>query len=671
MKRKYQSILMIITLASISILQTITFNTVNASNSIEILDYYWGRAGEELAVMPGDRNAKLTIVIQNNEDTTICGLKAAIFEKGKGISYPFRDKNGRTTISSYYEGYLRVGETRTIEFDVSVIPEAKPGYYDVNVYFEYMDCEDPDYPVLSSWTSITLRVWDYPEIRVVDSGWVTQEGSPTYAGPGDYAKILKLTLYVPRYYSVSNVKAVLHLSEYFTNLTGGGIVEEFYTGQVLGGQVFTLRFGLNVAENTPTGTHTLKLSLRYYNRWLTEVEQEIQAPLKISGFGDLDIDLQGMLISAGSLKSAEIIIKNKGTAPLYSIKSRVIAEGGLIILSEITKEVDILSPGESIVFKPLVFAPPTLPEGSYALTLTVSYLESSGIPKTETRGIGVYVRRTPEVGLTSYVEGGPLTASRTSRVNIVLKNLYDSTVTEVKVVISLRGLPIVISSGEQNAYFPEVKPGGEVRIPLELLVSPRAEETVYEGSLSVSYRDPYGQPRTDSLSVPFIVKGLIKLSFRQLQLGSSKVYPGSNVDVLGEILNSGTVTARMTNVKLVLEDPLIPTLYSVYYIGDVSPYSTSTFTLSFRVSDDAMPGTYRLKIVAEAENTYGDKIETQGFLDVNIGEKPLVSSESLKSSEQSFSLTTQQLSFIIIVLAMIIIIFGYLTIRRRKKIEIT
>ena len=670
MEMKYQSILMIIILASISILQPIAFNTVNASKGIEILDYYWGRVGEEWAVMPGDRNAKLTIVIQNNEDTTICGLKATIFEKGKGIPHPFRDKNGGTTISSYYEGYIRVGEARSIEFDVSIIPEAKPGYYDVNVYFEYMDCEDPDYPVLSTWTTITLRVWGYPEIRVVDSGWATQEGLPTYAGPGDYAKILKLTLYVPRYYSLSNVKAVLHLSEYFTNLTRGGIVEEFYTGQVLGGQVFTLRFSLNVAENTPTGTHILKLSLRYYDRWLTEVEQEIQVPVKISGFGDLDIDLQGMLISAGSLKNAEIIIKNKGTAPLYSIKSRVTAEGGLIILSDMTKEVDILSPGESIIFKPLVFAPPTLPEGSYALTLTVSYLESSGIPKTETRGIGVYVRRTPEVGLTSYVEGEPLTASRTSRVNIVLKNLYDSPVTEVKAVISLRGLPIVIFSGEQNAYFPEVKPGEEVRIPLELLVSPRAEETVYEGSLTVSYRDPYGQPRVDSLSVPFIVKGLIKLSFRQLQLASSKVYPGSNVDVLGEILNSGTVTARLTNVKLILEDPLIPTPYSTYYIGDVSPYSTSSFTLSFRVSHDAKPGTYRLKIVAEAENTYGDRIEAQGFLDINIGEKPLEIPEQSKSSQQALSLTAQQLFLIIIVLTVVIIILGYLAIRRRKKIEI-
>ena len=670
MKMNNQSIFIIILIVIMSILQAISFETVNASRSIEILDYYWGKAGEEYAVIPGDKNVKLTLVIQNNEDTTICGLEAKIFEKDRSIPYPFRDKDGRNIISSYYDGHIRVGEARSIEFDVSINPEAQPGYYDVNVYFTYMDCEDPDYPVLSTWTSITLRVWDYPEISVVDSRWVTQDDSPTYAGPGDYAKFLKLTLHVPRYYSASNIKAILHLSEYFTNLTRGSIVEEFYTGQVLGGQVFTLRFGLNVAENTPTGVHTLRLSLKYYDRWLTEVEQEIQVPVKISGFGDLDIDLQGMLISAGSLTNAEITIKNKGTAPIYSIKSRVLAEGGLIILSEITKEVEILNPGESIMFKPLVFAPPTLPEGSYALTLTVNYLESSGIPKTETRGIGVYVRRTPEIGLTSYVEGEPLTTSRTSIVNIVLKNLYEGPVTEVKMALSLRGLPIIISSGDQNAYFPEIKPGEEVRIPLELLVSPKAEETVYEGSLTVSYRDPYGQPRADSLSLPLVVKGLIELSFRQLQPGSSKIYPGQIVDILGEVLNSGTITARLTDVKLVLEDPLIPTQYSLYYIGDVSPYSTSSFTLSFRVSDDAKPGKYRLKIVAKAENTYGDKIETWGVLEVNVEEKPLESSTSIKPSEQLFGLSIQQLFFIIIILAVTIVILGYMVVRRRKKIEI-
>lgn len=649
----------------------ILLDTISADGSgIEVLDYYWGRAGEEWAVVPGDRNAKLTVVIQNREDTTICGLKAVIYDVSKGAAYPFRNKDGGNAISSYYEGYVKVGEARSMEFDVSVAPEAKPGYYDVNLYFTYIDCEDPDYPELSTRTKIKLKVWGYPEIEVIDSRWLTQDNSPTYASPGDHAKFLTLTFYVPRYYMVSNVKALLHLPKYFTNLTGGSSTEEFYQGQVLGGQVFTMKFGLNVGRDTPVGLHTLRLTLKYYDRWLSEVEQEIQVPVKVSGFGDLDIDLKGMLISAGSSTNAEIIIKNEGAAPLYSIKSRIVAEGGLIILSEITKEVDILYPGESIVFKPLVFAPPTLPEGSYTLTLTVNYLESSGSQKTETRGIGVYVRRAPEVGLTSYIEGEALTTSKISKVNIVLKNLYNAPITEVKTVISLTGLPIILYSGEQNAYFEEIKPGQQVEIPVELLVSPRAEETVYEGSLTVSYRDPYGQPRAEILSLPFIVRGLIKLSFKQLQLGTSTVYPGAVVDVLGEVLNGGAVTARLTNVKLVLEGPLTPTQYSTYYIGDVSPYSTSSFTLSFRVSDDAKPGRYLLKVIVKAENTYGDEFEDSEELEVNVVEKPPESSTSSGSTTQLFGLKIQQLLPIIIIMAVSIVLLGYLAIRRKKKIEI-
>lgn len=671
MKMKNKSFLMVLLIISITVMQVTVFDTVKASKGIEVLEYYWGKAGEEWAVMPGDNGAKLTLVIKNDEDTTICGLKAMIFEKDESIPYPFRDKDGKTTILGYYEGYMRVGEVRSIEFEVSVLPEARPGYHDVNVYFTYMNCEDPDYPQISTWTSIKLRVWDYPEIKVLDSNWVAQDGSPTYAGPGDYAKFLTLTLYVPRYYSASNIKAILYLSKYFTNLTGGGMVEGFYAGQVQGGHVFSLRFGLNIAEDASIGVHFLKLYLRYYNRWLNEVEQELQVPVKVSGFGDIDIDLQGMLVSAGSLKNAEIVIKNKGSAPVYSIKSRVASEGGLIILSDIMKEVDILDPGQSVTFKPLIFAPPTLPEGSYALTLTVNYLDSSGTRRSEMRGIGVYVRRTPEVGLTSYVEGEPLTVSRTTKVNIVLKNLYDGPVTEVKALISLKSIPIVVAAGEQNTYFPEIKPGEEVRIPIELLVSPKADETVYEGSIIISYRDPYGQPRTDSLSLPFIVKRSIKLSFRQLELGVSKAHPGALVDVLGEVLNSGTTTARLTNVKLVLEEPLIPTRYSAYYIGDVPPYSTSSFTLSFRVLDDAAPGTYQVKIVIEAENTYGDKVEAFKFIDVNVGEKLPESSTSSKPSEQSFRLTILQLLSIIVALSTIILLLVYVASRRKKKIEIT
>lgn len=646
--------------------------SVNADqNSIEILDYYWGYGGEEWAAMPGDKDVKLTLIIQNREDTMICGLKAVIYDDGTGKLFPFRNKDGGLHISSYYDGYIRVGEARSIEFDITIIPEAKPGYYDVPIYFEYLDCEDPDYPLLSTLSKIKLKVWDYPEIKILNSKWVEQDGSPTYAGPGSYTKFLTLTFYVPRYYSVSNVRAVLHLSSYFTNLTGGRVIEEFYPERVVGGQVFIMRFGMNVKEDTLIGVHMLKLSLKYYDRWLNEVEQEIAVPVKVSGLGDLDIQLQGMLIPAGSSKNAEIILENKGTAPIYSISSRVVAEAGLIILSEITKDVDMLMPGESVILRPLIFAPPTLPEGSYMLTLTVNYIESSGVKKTETRGIGVYVRSSPEVGLTAYIRGEPLTASRTSRVKIVLKNLYDAPVTEVKTLLSLKGLPIVITGGEQNAYFSKIESGKEVEIPVELLVSPRAEETVYEGSLTVSYRDPSGQPRADTLSIPFIIKGLIKLTFRQLQIGSSTVYPGSTVDILGEILNSGTITARLSEVRLVLEDPLIPSDYSTYYIGDISPYSTSSFTLSFKVSGDANPGTYKFKIVAECENTYGDKIEVSNVLEVTVSEKPLEKPSSPQQNQSTFYLTNQQLLIITVFIVVLVALVFYVLSKRRKKVEIT
>lgn len=646
-----------------------TIGSVNADGSgIEILDYYWGQAGEEWAAIPGDRNVKLTMVIQNKEDTTICGLRAKITGIDSWSPFPFRGKDGGQSIASYYPGSMRVGEAGSIEFDVSIVPDAEPGEYQVYVYFEYLNCEDPDYPTLSSRSTVSLKVWRLPEIKVLDTRWVDQDGSPTQVGPGSYAKFLQVTLYVPRFYSISNVKAVLHLSKYFTNLTGGSLVEEFSHERAVGGQPLAIRFGLNVREDAPIGVHRLKLSLRYYDRWLSEVEQEIDVPVKVSGVGELDIGYQGVLMSAGSSKVAEVTLRNEGTAPIYSVKSRIVAEMGLIVLAETTKEVDVLLPGESTVLRPLVFAPPTLAEGSYTLTLTVTYVDSSGVKRTETRGIGVYVRPHPEMGLTAYVLGDQLTASRTAKVRIVLKNLYDSKVTEVRTLLSFRGVPIVAAEGDQTAYFPEIRPGESVEIPVDLLVSPRAEETVYEGSMTVYYRDPLGQPRTTTLSIPLVVKGLIELSFKEVQVGPSTAYPGSTVDVLGEILNRGTATARLTTVKLILEDPMIPTQYSSYYIGDVSPYSTSSFTLSFRVSDDAKPGTYRVKIVAEAENTFGDKIESSSVIELQVAERPMFESRPPAGSQQT-SPSAAQLTLASVAIAAISAAIIYLGARRRRKSE--
>ncbi|MEM4467386.1 MAG: hypothetical protein QW655_04305 [Nitrososphaerota archaeon] len=656
-----------------SLLLPTYITTIHADGSgIEILDYYWGRLGERWAVVPGDIDAKLTLVILNKEDTTICGLKAYIYEVGKDVPYPFYDKHGERVIKSYYEGYIRVGEARSIEFDVSVVPEASPGTYDVNVYFEYMDCEDPDYPILSHRTRLKLKVWDLPRIDIIDSKWTEQDGSPTYAGPGDNAKFLTLTFYVPRYYAVLNPKATLYLSEYFMNLTGGNVVEEFLSGQIQGGGTFTIRFGLNISPNTPTGTHTLKLVLTYYDKWFSQIRQEINVPVKITGRGEIDIDLRGFVMNAGSTQLLDIVIKNKGSAPIYDIKARAISEGGVIVISEITKDVDVLYPRESFTFRPVVFAPPTIPESSYSTTITVSYIDSSGVKRSETRGVGIYVRSPPAMSLTTYVKGEELVASKKSRITVVLKNLYDSSITDVKTLITLKGLPITIIEGEQTSYFPELKANGEAPINLVLLVSPRAEESVYEGTLTVTYRDPYGQIKTETLSVPLVIKGLLRISFKQVQIGASTVYPGSIVDVLGEILNAGTITARLTDVRLELQEPFFETQFSRYYIGDISPYSTSSFTLSFGISENAKPGRYMITLVAECENTFGEKVEVKQPIVVEVVEKPVQTSITSGGSQKlllSFSdmLILTTISLVAIVLVVVLIRRS----RRRKKIEAT
>lgn len=658
---------LVVMLISVALLATVLAITPVHADQVEIMEYYWGEPGERWAAMPGDRDAKLIVVVQNMEDTTICGLVATLSQREPGTPFPFRDRDGKPFITSYYVGSIPTGSSETLEFDVSIDPDAEPGFYKATLHLRYVDCEDPDYPEMSTTQTIDLKVWDEPEIKVVDSSWVEADGSPTHAGPGDHAKFLSLTFHVPRYYMASNVKAVLHLNRYFTNLTGGDVVEEFYAGEARGGQTFTLRFGLNVAEDAPTGVHTLKATLIYYDRWLTEKTQEIEVPVKVTGSGDLEISYQGLSIPAGSTKPLPILIKNTGTAPIYRLEAHLTAAGGLVIVSGDSETMEVLMPGESMEFEPMIMAPPTASEGAYSLSLKVEYADSAGNKEVETREIGVYVRSAPEIGLTASLEGGPLTASRTNKVAILVKNLYDGPVTEVKTLLTLKGLPMVVAGGEPNAYFPRIEPGEAGKMELEILVSPQAEETVYEAELAVTYRDPMGQPRTDSLPVPMIVQGALRLEFREIQVASTSLYPGATVDIIGELLNGGTVTARLTEVTLALSPPFSETPDSTYYIGDITAYSTASFTLSFRIDEDAEPGRYPLKMVAVCENSYGDRITVEKTIEVEVGEKPLPQSIEAASSEP-FPISNLLLPIGVLVIIIVAVAVIYAA-RRRKRVE--
>lgn len=644
------------------------FMPVKADDVVEVVDYYWGEDGVKWAAMPGDVDVKLTIVLQNMEDTTVCGLRATIASRGDEKPFPFRDKDGNPFITSYLDGSIPVGASKALEFEVSIDPDAEPGFYEVNLHLSYLDCEDPDYPKTSTLHTLTLKVWEEPDIDVVNSEWVELDGSQTYAGPGDTAKLLSLTFHVPRYYTASDIQVVLHLNEYFENLTGGNIVREFYRGEVPEGGSFTLQFPLNIAEDAPIGTHTLEATLTYYDRWLVKRVQVVEVPVRVSGSGDVEVRYEGVSMPAGASRRVEILVENVGTAPIYSVEAELSASTGLMVVSGSSEKWDALAPGESASFKPLVMAPPTTKEGTYILSLRLEYKDSAGREKSESKEISVYVRPAPEVGLTAMLSGGPLTASESNEVKLVLRNLYDGPVSEVKTLLSLKGLPMAIVGGEPNAYFPEIPAGGSAETELQLLVSPQAEETVYEAELLVDYRDPSGQPRTDTLPVSIVVRGALRLSFRDIQIASSLIKPGAAVDIVGEILNSGTVTARLTEVKLILEPPLIETPDSKYYIGDVTSYSTSSFTVSFEVSPDAEPGKYPVKLVATCENSYGEKITISKVIEVEIGEVP---PQIQVEGETSQPLPTETLTLVGVAAIAAAILGALWTRRRRRKIEVS
>ncbi|MFZ8858504.1 MAG: hypothetical protein ACO2O1_09770 [Candidatus Caldarchaeales archaeon] len=112
------------------------------SDSLSIVDWYWGRPGTKVDAGPGDERMPLTVVLVNTRKEVVFGVAAELRTSG-----PFRPHGGGGAVA-YSAGPARSGDAVFLTFELDVSPDASPGSYGLEVYVRYNyvdskgDCEE-------------------------------------------------------------------------------------------------------------------------------------------------------------------------------------------------------------------------------------------------------------------------------------------------------------------------------------------------------------------------------------------------------------------------------------------------------------------------------------------------------------------------------------------------
>ncbi|MEM0080085.1 MAG: hypothetical protein QXL22_05145 [Candidatus Nezhaarchaeales archaeon] len=623
-------------LACIILLNTLLPHAYAETGTIEIIDVYWGEPGKEWAAMPGDR-ANLVIDFRSLiEDETICGLKAILWPIDPFRPFPFKGvKPGNLT--TYTDQQIRFGDKAQLIFsDVIIDNNAKPGKYEAYLYFFYYDCKNPKYPLIMALEKIDIYVWPLPEFRIINISWLDSEGLQTSAGPGDINKILSITFTVPKYYEASNIASTLYLNEHFTNLTGGDLVKISYAGKASEGQYFTLKFPLNIKSDTSLGTYNLKLVLNYYDRWLSIQNQEISIPVTIAGSSDLDISIQPPppVFTTGSISNIGIKIMNNGSSPVYSVKVSL-SSNDLIVLNNEVRIIKV-GPHEELSFSFPIRTPGALSEGFYPLTIKAEYFDSNGVTQTVSKTIKVEVRSPPAVSLSSYIKNPEVIVGKNHDLSIIIENLYDSPIRDIIIKTSFENLPIALVNSSMF-YFQQIPAKSFIELKIPVRISPLASTGISYGRLSITYRNPSGELKTDEVTVPIIIKPDLKFEFSGVVLSPTPVAAGESLDISGDVYNRGLSTGKLCEVRVRASPPLIETTDSVYYIGDISGLSKASFSVSVDVAKNARPGKYAANLTISCSDVFGDTTEYSKTLEIEITSRTIT-----PTATRSFATGTAQ-----------------------------
>ncbi|RJS79546.1 hypothetical protein CW711_02635 [Candidatus Bathyarchaeota archaeon] len=435
--------------------------------------------------------------------------------------------------------------------------------------------------------------------------WGEDPDNPTKAYPGSTE--VPLTVEVQNLSpneTIKGVKAVLLLENSpFTDIygnsnataTGQPEISEVLspTDEILPKGFFTLTFTLNVDEDALPGTYSCEMILEYSVNcsgiFLEGEPQTLTVEIILSKI-ESTISCS---ISPQTVERGEVIEVSGSISPaLENVTVTLTYEGpdGSVYTRNVRTDVEG-SFRDS--FQPKV-------EGSWSVN--ASWL---GDEKHEGSWVSASFEVRFPVSIDIVTSNNRLTGGLDNDFNITILNSGGVPVSAITATLTMPS-PLIVH-GDNSWSFEYLEPGGSITIPLKVYAPEESIGSTYSGSLTLNYRDDYGESHSESYPIGLIIVGRIELVVYGKEVTPQPVKPGSKVSITATLLNKGNVAARYVNASIVPNSLLDLTSESASYIGEVEENSPAPFTLTAYVRGDAEEGAFPIKInITYRDDQYRD-----------------------------------------------------------------
>jgi hypothetical protein len=326
-----------------------------------------------------------------------------------------------------------------------------------------------------------------------------------------------------------------------------------------------------------------------------------------------------------------------------------------------------------VTISTLVFATLNSADAYYQVQIQLSYLDANGFPHSESKSVSLAVKGLVSLDLitiTVETNESELTAGTVNKLSIKIKNTGNQPISSVQSTLSFPtvsgGNPLSLAAGSPQFNFDQIPAKGEVAIAPQIFATLSATDASYQLQLQVTYIDANGYQRTETESIGVSVKGRIVIDTQGLSIVPAEVAPGSNVTVVGNILNKGNVASHFTEARIKAEGPIRTSQASIQYIGDIDPNTPVPFSINFQVERTAVQGTYPVTVQFVYEDTYGKTSTSESKLEIRVS-TARGQLQQLRIPTEAVPEETARLLFIAAFAAIIIVGLAVIMRSRRKS----
>jgi hypothetical protein len=313
---------------------------------------------------------------------------------------------------------------------------------------------------------------------------------------------------------------------------------------------------------------------------------------------------------AGDTGQLDITVENTGTQTATDATATLTSQTeGLYFGSPENRSpstrvfISDLTPGERRDISVKVGASDELSRGAYPVGVQVDYENENGvIERSDSVTAGVVVGPERRFALRNVTTENLQVGQSGATVTAELVNVGEAPASDA--VLRLASQGAVTATAPESAVG-TMEPGESRRVRFVVSVSPEAEPGSRVLTFVPEFENADAEVRTaDTIRQSVLVSRGISFTVENIETDGLRVSE-ANVNVTGQVRNTGNTTARNAVVRL-SSGTAVQITGAESAVGDLSPGETRPVNFRVAVPEDAEPGTRSLTFGVEYENQNGD-----------------------------------------------------------------